>query len=209
MQFWHVSDHYLMIAMRFSFIEVFMEYLEIRDQEGNPTGIIKERSKIHEDVDLHGTSHVFIARRNPDHSVDLLLQKRAMDKDSYPGCYDISSAGHIPAGQDYLKSALRELKEELGITISAEELHYLGIHRGYSENIFYDKMFKNNEVSKVYLITKTISIPDLSLQKEEIDSVKWMNLDQTIQAVRDRNPNYCLFEDELLMVKKAMETLTK
>ena len=47
--------------------------------------------------------------------MELLLQKRSQQKDSYPGCYDISSAGHSPAGVDFIPSALRELKEELGL----------------------------------------------------------------------------------------------
>ena len=54
-------------------------------------------------------------RKNEKGSYDLLLQKRSENKDAFPGCYDISSAGHLPAGQDYLSSALRELEEELGI----------------------------------------------------------------------------------------------
>lgn len=50
--------------------------------------------------------------------LEVLLQKRSDEKDSFPGCYDISSAGHIPAGQGFVDSALRELKEELGVTAS-------------------------------------------------------------------------------------------
>lgn len=50
----------------------------------------------------------------------MLLQKRASGKDSFPGCYDTSSAGHIHAGDEPLDSALRELEEELGI--KAEEV---------------------------------------------------------------------------------------
>ena len=47
------------------------------------------------------------------------MQKRSLRKNSFPGCYDVSSAGHIKAGDDYLESALRELSEELGIVAKA------------------------------------------------------------------------------------------
>mgnify|MGYP002709524200 FL=1 len=87
-----------------------MEFLDIRDKNGNPTGEVKERSLVHADGDIHGTSHVWIVRKNEKGSYDLLLQKRSENKDAFPGCYDISSAGHLPAGQDYLSSALRELE---------------------------------------------------------------------------------------------------
>jgi hypothetical protein len=34
---------------------------------------------------------------------------------------DISSAGHIPAGMDFVQSALRELFEGLGVEAQAED----------------------------------------------------------------------------------------
>ena len=131
-----------------------MEYLDIRDKNGHPTGVIKERSLVHADGDLHGTSHVWIVKKNEKGSYDLLLQKRSENKDAFPGCYDISSAGHLPAGQDYLTSALRELEEELGIKAEPEQLHFMGLHEGKYEEIFYGKPFKNHEISHVYLYSE-------------------------------------------------------
>ena len=92
------------------------EYLDIVDGEGEPTGRTKARSLVHRDGDLHRTSHVWIARRKGGR-LQLLLQKRSRNKDSHPGCYDISSAGHIPAGSDFEDSALRELCAVLGIPV--------------------------------------------------------------------------------------------
>lgn len=51
-----------------------MEFLDIRDKNGNPTGEVKERSLVHADGDIHGTSHVWIVRKNEKGSYDLLLQ---------------------------------------------------------------------------------------------------------------------------------------
>ena len=39
-----------------------MEYLDIRDKNGHPTGVIKERSLVHAAGDMHGTSHVWIVK---------------------------------------------------------------------------------------------------------------------------------------------------
>ena len=91
-----------------------MEYFDIRTPDGKVTGKIKERSLVHRDGDLHGTSHIWLVRKNTENAWEVLLQKRSACKDSHPGEYDISSAGHLPAGQDFLESALRELEEELG-----------------------------------------------------------------------------------------------
>ena len=92
-----------------------MEILDVVDETGAPTGETVERAEAHREGVRHRTSHVWIAR-NRNGRIQLLLQKRCMQKDSFPGCYDISSAGHIPAGGEFASSALRELKEELGIT---------------------------------------------------------------------------------------------
>ena len=90
-----------------------MELLDLVDENGVPTGEVKERELVHRDGDRHRTSHVWLFRQR-NGRWQVLLQKRSEQKDSHPGCYDISSAGHIPAGVDWVSSALRELEEELG-----------------------------------------------------------------------------------------------
>ena len=182
-----------------------MEYLDIRDKNGNPTGVIKERSLVHADGDLHGTSHVWIVKKNEKGSYDLLLQKRSENKDAFPGCYDISSAGHLPAGQDYLTSALRELEEELGIKAEPEQLHFMGLHEGKCEEIFYGKPFKNHEISHVYLFSEPINIKELKLQEEEVQEVCWMDFETCCEKVKSGDKKYCLFPEELKMIKEYLK----
>ena len=81
-----------------------LELLDLLDENGEPSGEVRERTLVHLNGDWHRTSHVWVVRRRGDGGHDLLLQKRSRGKDSFGGCYDISSAGHIPAGQDYLES---------------------------------------------------------------------------------------------------------
>ena len=76
------------------------EYLDVVDENGMPTGETVERSVAHREGFPHRTSHLWLVRRR-EGRIQVLLQKRAMTK-SFPGCYDISSAGHIPAGQDFV-----------------------------------------------------------------------------------------------------------
>ena len=74
-----------------------MEILDICDELGNPTGKTVERKIAHQQGILHRTAHVWILRKK-ENKIQILLQKRSEQKDSFPGCYDISSAGHILAG---------------------------------------------------------------------------------------------------------------
>ena len=182
-----------------------MEFLDIRDKNGNPTGEVKERSLVHADGDIHGTSHVWIVRKNEKGSYDLLLQKRSENKDAFPGCYDISSAGHLPAGQDYLSSALRELEEELGI-----KARRIGNSWYWDlEETFYGKPFKNHEISHVYLYQEPVNIEDLTLQKEEVQEVCWLDFKECCKKVKDGDKKYCLFPEELLMIKKYLQFYLK
>ena len=85
-----------------------MEYLDIVDEQGQPTGEIVSRTLAHTKGIRHRTAHIWIVRRKNEH-FQVLMQKRAMSKDSFPGKYDTSSAGHIQAGDEPLASGLREL----------------------------------------------------------------------------------------------------
>ena len=159
---------------------------------------IKERSLVHEDGDIHGTVHIWI-RRKTEKGYDLLLQKRSKEKDSFPGCYDISSAGHISAGDEPLESAIRELNEELGIKAEKEQLKEIGIHTGIMNGNFHGREFKNHEISRVYIYEEPIDITELKLQKEEVEEVRWMDSEELLKKVRNGEIKNCLFEDEIVI----------
>ena len=130
-----------------------MELLDIVDENGEPTGKTVERETAHREGIRHRTSHVWILRKK-DGKTQVLLQKRSKNKDSYPGCYDISSAGHIPAGESFVGSALRELREELGVHASAEELIYCGRRRFEYCETFHGGNFFHKQGRNVYLLSK-------------------------------------------------------
>lgn len=69
------------------------------------------RSRIHELNLKHRAAHVLVFNSKG----KLFLQKRSHSKDSSPGLWDSSAAGHLDSGEDYDDCALRELEEELGI----------------------------------------------------------------------------------------------
>ena len=102
------------------------EYFDVVDEKGIPTGETVSRSVAHATGVRHRTAHVWIMRRSPEGGAQVLLQKRSQNKDSFPGEYDTSSAGHIQAGDEPLESALRELEEELGIKGRKEDLCPVG-----------------------------------------------------------------------------------
>ena len=173
-----------------------LEFFDVLDENGQKTGKIKERSLVHEDGDIHGTVHIWI-RRKTKKGYDLLLQKRSMEKDSFPGCYDISSAGHISAGDEPLESAIRELSEELGIHATKDDLKYVGTHEGIATGHFHGRDFKNHEISSVYIYEEPVDIDKLKLQTDEVEDVIWIDFDELLAKIKNREIKHCLFLDEL------------
>ena len=176
-----------------------MELFDVIDSKGNPAGQIVSREKAHAEGIPHRTAHIWIIRKK-EGKVQILLQKRSQNKDSFPGCYDTSSAGHIPAGVDFEDSALRELREELGLTADATELTDCGLIRIQSESFFHGAPFKDDQVSKVFYIWKDVEPEAMKLQASEVSGVIWMPLDECRRRVRDNSMPHCILPEELDML---------
>lgn len=70
----------------------------------------ERRAEVHRRGLRHRAVHVLVW----DAAGRLFLQKRSLRKDTAPGAWDSSAAGHVDCGEDYPACALRELHEELG-----------------------------------------------------------------------------------------------
>lgn len=177
-----------------------LELFDILNEDGTKTGLVRERGVAHLEGSLHPTSHVWIVRENDRSGWDLLLQKRSACKDSNPGCWDISSAGHVEAGNDYLPAALRELSEELGVQARAEELHFVGMRRARFEDVFYGRPFRDNELSAIYIYREPVDEKALTLQASEVEEVRWMDFKECWRQVEEGTLPNCMYLDELKMV---------
>lgn len=181
-----------------------MELFDVRNPDGTKTGVVRERGVAHRDGSPHATSHIWVIRKNEDGKYDILLQKRSACKDSNPGCYDISSAGHVAAGDDYLPSAVRELEEELGIKTSKDKLHFVGFHQGGFRDVFHGKPFADYEISAVYTYEETVRIEELTLQKTEVEEVIWMELEDCRKKILCGELKNCIYLDELDLLEEYL-----
>lgn len=168
-----------------------MEIFDVVDEYGNPTGETVERGEAHAKGIRHRTAHIWIARK-VEGNWQVLLQKRALTKDSFPGRYDTSSAGHIQAGDEPLESALRELKEELGIEATPKQLHFANTFRIQYEKEFHNKLFKDNEIAFVYVYLGQVDAGQIIVQEEELECVEWFDLEETYQECLAHNQKFCV-----------------
>lgn len=173
-----------------------LELFDILNEDGSKTGIVKERGVSHREGALHGTVHIWIVRKNDKSGYDVLLQKRSANKDSHPGCYDISSAGHISAGDERMESALRELWEELGLSVQPEHLESFGTTHVKFEKTFYGKRFRDNEISSDFVYRQPVDIDKLNLQESEVSEVRWMDYEECRQKVAQGSMPNCINPEE-------------
>jgi isopentenyl-diphosphate delta-isomerase type 1 len=167
-----------------------MEHFDILDENGKKTGQVKLRIDVHKDGDWHKAVHVWII--NP--SGDLLLQRRSTNKETYPNMWDISSAGHISAGDDPISSAIRETEEELGLTLGEDEFEYLFTIK--SQRVLHDGKYINNELDDIYLVEDDFDTSILNFNDGEVSEVKWMHYPEYEKHIDEKDPEYVPWSQE-------------
>ncbi|CAN1814487.1 Nudix hydrolase 3 [Linum perenne] len=167
------------------------EHFDILTKTGEKTGVSKPRGAVHRDGDYHRAVHVWIFAES---TQQLLLQKRSDCKDSWPGQWDISSAGHISAGDSSLVSARRELEEELGIRLPRDAFELIFVF--LQECVINDGKFINNEFNDVYLVTTTDPIPleAFTLQESEVSAVKYISYEEYKSLLAKEDPDYVPYD---------------
>ena len=139
-----------------------IENIQIYNEDGTATGQTVPRNEIHSKGLWHKTVHVWLVNQKN----EVLLQKRSMTKDSFPGKWDISSAGHVEQDATPLDAAIREVSEELGISVRPDELQFLFSLR--RQSIHRNGAFVDNEFTDVYLLRKDIAIENLAIDTREV-----------------------------------------
>ena len=126
------------------------ELFDIVRADGTPTGETKARAAVHRDGDWHRAVHVWVAGIDapPGSGPFLLMQRRGLEKDTWPGRFDATVGGHLRAGED-LAGALRESEEEIGIAAELADLRFLGNRIAVNES---EPGIRDREIQSVYLL---------------------------------------------------------
>ena len=139
-----------------------MELVDLLDENRCPLGRTAERHAPKAPGELRSVIHVCIF----DSRGRLLLQRRAAEKKIWPGCWDVSAAGGVSAGEDCRTSAEREVQEELGLTIDLT-----GVRPSVTVNFA-------GGFDDFYILNRDVALEDLTLQTEEVAEVRWATLEE-------------------------------
>jgi isopentenyldiphosphate isomerase len=149
------------------------ELVDVRDGEtGERTGEVVWKSEAHRRGLWHRCFHCWVFGAGAG-SPYLLMQRRSATKDTWPGYLDVTAAGHLAAGEEPL-DGLREVEEELGLRVDPGRLTPLGTRRaeqripGGLDREFHD----------VFLICDDTPPGDLRLQREEVETVLGIRLEE-------------------------------
>ena len=168
-----------------------MELLDVYDSTGNKTGRIGERGKEDESFDVDEHIAVAIIYIENDKG-EFLIQKTSKEK----GGHYSSTGGHIHHGEDAYDTVIREVKEELGIDISNDNIISLG------------HICVDFPVRFMFYLKKNINLNDIVLQNDEVESVTYMSVDK-IKDISDKgfmNKGHYKVLEKVLEYKKGIDS---
>lgn len=174
------------------------ELIDVLDNQGNKTDIIKKKSDVKRDGDYHRAIAVLVINNNN----EILMQKRSSNKKVYPNLWSIFVKGHVQSGETSIDACIRELNEEVGINITGNELNHIYtifeevIDKDYIERIFYD----------TYILRKDFNLNDITIQEEELSEIKLVDSNKVISLIENNDkslvPNYEDYKRIINYIKK-------
>lgn len=141
------------------------ELIDYYDENMNHLGTVM-KSQAHKEGLWHYAFHCWVVKRSTDGNHKIWLQLRSKNKDWYPNLLDISAAGHLQAGET-AKDGIREIEEELGLKADFDKLTKLFTHTSANDS----NGIMNREFNPTYLLETDKELKDLKLQKEEVDGI--------------------------------------
>lgn len=162
------------------------EPIDVLTRDGAPTGAVIDKADAHRTGAWHRAAHVWIV--TPDRRV--LLQRRAWQKENWPGKWDVSVAGHVGAGETAEEAAIREAREELGLEL--RDLEPVGTVR--EQCVLNGGTYIDNEVHEIFLARRDVDLDTLTLDPNEVAEVALVPLDELASFDLVPHPDeYALF----------------
>ncbi len=158
------------------------ELIDICDENNELLGVVKPKKEAQRDGSWHRLAH--ICMHNSEGKI--LLQLRSKDKSWYPDVWDISSAGHVAAGEEPIHGALREAREELGLEIEKKDLVFIGIKK--QETVYNDLI--ENEFAYVYLYKFDGDISTLTFHDGEVQDARLVSLADMEEELKNTPDRY-------------------
>lgn len=141
------------------------DFIDIVTKDGTPTAKSCPKSEIHSKGHFHNTVHVWLYTSNG----EILLAQRSASKTICPLLWDVSVAGHVDAGESLEIAAIREVKEEISLDITENELEKIGAFECFQS---YPNGIIDNEFHHTFIVELKKDLNSLIPQKVEVADLK-------------------------------------
>jgi len=145
------------------------EQVDILDEQGKPTGESCLKSEAHRKGLLHPTVHIWLYTQDG----LVLIQQRGKHKDTHPLLWDVSVAGHVSSGEEISTAAVREVQEEVGLSITKNDLEPIGTFKAVHK-IADD--FIDAELHHIFLCKLAVPLGSLTKQDSEVEALELIPL---------------------------------
>ncbi len=146
-----------------------MELVDLYDENRIPLGKTAERYGKKKPGEYRMVVHVCIF----DQQGRLLIQQRSKEKGAWGGYWDVSVGGAVDAGETSRQGAEREVREELGYP-----LDLTGWRPSVTVNF-------GGGFDDFYLLVRDIPLESLTLQKEEVQQVRWATREEVLRLLEE------------------------
>lgn len=143
------------------------DLIDVLSHSGLRTGEILPRPDIHRLGKYHRAVHLYILNS----SNEVLLQKRALTVDHYPGLFGISVTGHIDAGEFSSATVRREVEEELGIDASGLKFDFIF---SFFQEAILNETYIDRQFNDVYITRADIRAEMIQFDQTEVSEVKFV-----------------------------------
>jgi isopentenyldiphosphate isomerase len=178
------------------------ELIDILTRDGKPTGKTALKSEIHKQGHYHNTAHIWFYNDKG----EVLLAQRAATKTLHPLLWDVSVAGHVDAEETVEEAAIREVKEEIGLTIEKKDLKKIGVFGCFQK---YDNGIVDNEFHHTYIVELGISLHSLIPQEDEVESLKLVGMHDFLNMIAHCGNNLHLVESNKSYYEIVMDAILK
>jgi len=105
----------------------------------------------------------------------VVLQKRALDKDIFPGALTVSCGGHMGTAIDARKAVIREAHEELNLSVAPERLTQIGSANGH-RNLLREWRHRGLTIVQMGRSGDVVTAP-ITTETSVIDYIRSLSLD--------------------------------
>lgn len=156
----------------------------------------KSRKEIHSQPYKiwHAVTNIWVVKQGL-----ILCTKRSDKNEGNPGKWQTYVGGHVQHGYSFEETAVRELKEELGLTPDLGRLIFIG-----QENYELAK-----HITAMYAFFWNGSPEDINPIDGEIDKAKWMSYDDYVSNKNSHPENWCngIKQEAYQKILKAQQTI--